>query len=73
MFAQHHGNNIAVTDINADACANCNTVVHDNICGTKCNDNNWSYNSNGAEYVTLVVTLLLLWSFPGNGAKYDFK
>ena len=35
----------------------CNTVVHDNIYSTKCN--------------TIVVTVLLLWSCPGNSAKYN--
>ena len=38
--------------------ARCNTIVlKNNICSTKCN--------------TLVVTILLLWSYPGNGAKGD--
>ena len=31
-----HG--ITVTTTNADTSAKCNTVVHDNICGTKCYD-----------------------------------
>ncbi len=33
------------------------TIMHDNISGTKCN--------------TIVFTALLLWSYPGNGAKRD--
>ena len=37
-----------------DTRANCNTIVHD-ICGTKCN--------------TIVVTVFLFWSNPGNGTK----
>ena len=40
-----------------DTSAKCNTVVHDNIWGTKCN--------------AIVVTALLLWSYPGNGTKCD--
>ena len=41
-----------------------NTVVHDNICGTKCNKNNWSYPGHGAKFDTKVVTVLLLWVYP---------
>ena len=57
---------MAVTVI--DTSTKCNTVVHDNICGTKCNNRNWSYPGNGAKYDRIVVTVLLLWSYPGNGA-----
>ena len=38
-----------------DSSAKCNTVVQDNIYSTKCN--------------TIVVTILLLWFYTGNGAK----
>ena len=40
-----------------DTSAKCNTVVKDNICGTKCD--------------TIVVTVLLLWCYLGNGSKCD--
>ena len=66
VLARHHRNNIGV---NADTNAKCNTVVHDNICGTKCNNNVWSYSGNGAKCGTIVDTVLLLWSYPGSGAK----
>ena len=40
-----------ITD--ADTSDKCNTVVHDNFCRTKCdNNNNWSYPGNGAKYVS---------------------
>ena len=68
ILAQHHCNNIAVSDTHANTSAKCNTVVLD-ICGTKCNNNDWSYPDNGAKCDTIVVTVLLLWSYPGNGAK----
>ena len=61
ILARHHCNNIAVTTNDAKGY----TVVYDNICGTKCN-NDSSYPGNGG---TLVVTVLLLWSYPG----YDTK
>ena len=51
----HLCNNITVTDINTSTKSN--TIVHDNICGTK--------------YNTIVVTVLLLWSYPGNSTKCD--
>ena len=44
---------VTVTDTSAKR----NTIVHNNICGTKCN--------------TIVVLVLLLWFYPGNGAKND--
>ena len=40
-----------------DTSAKYNTIVHDNIWGTK--------------YNTIVVTVLLLCSYPGNGTKYN--
>ena len=41
-----------ITDANASASAKCDTIVHDNICGTKCNNNNWSYPGNGAKCIS---------------------
>ena len=69
ISARHHCNNIAVSDTQADTRAKCNTVVHDNICGTKCSNNDWSYPVNGAKGSTIVAVVLLLWSYPGNSAK----
>ena len=37
IFARHHSRNIAVITTNGDINANYNTVVHNNVCGTKCN------------------------------------
>ena len=34
ILARHHCNNITVMTTNADTSAKCNTIVHDNICGT---------------------------------------
>ena len=64
----HHSNNIVVTTTNTNTCAKCNTVVHNDICSTKCNNNDWSYPGNGAKCGT-IVTVLLLWSYPGTGTK----
>ena len=38
----------------------CNTIVHENTCYIKCNNNDWSYLSNGAKFGTIVDTVLLL-------------
>ena len=69
ILAQHHCNNIAVTTINADTSAKCNIIVHDNTCSTKCNNKDWSYSSHGAKCSTMVVIVLLLWSYHGNSTK----
>ena len=69
ILTQLYCNNITVMTTNAKTCTKCNTVVQDNICGTKCNNNDWSYPSNGAKYGTTVATVLLIWFYPGNGAK----
>ena len=66
---RHHSNNMTVTITNADTSAKYNTVVHDNICGTKCNNNDSSYPGNGAKCGTIVVTVLFLRSYPGNVVK----
>ena len=58
---------------NADTSAKCNTIVHDNNCRTKCNNNDWSYPGNSAKSDTIVVTVVLLRSYPGNGAKWDSR
>ena len=59
ILTWHHCNNIAVTTTNAYTSAKCNTVVHDNTCCTKCNNNDCSYPGNGAECGTIIVTVLL--------------
>ena len=41
ISARYHCNNIAVTTTNADISAKCNTIVHDNNCGTECNTIFW--------------------------------
>ena len=69
ILALKHCNNITVTTTNVDTSAKCNTVVYDNTCCTKCNNNDWSYSGNNAKCGTIVVTVLLLWSYLGNGAK----
>ena len=66
--ADHHCNSIAASITNTDSCNKCN--VYDNIFGNRCNNNDWSYPDNGSKYSTIVFTVLLLWSFLGNGAKY---
>ena len=35
---------------NADTSAKCIIIVHDNICGTKCYNNDWSNSSDSAKY-----------------------
>ena len=69
ILAQHRFNNIAVMTINTNTSAKCNIIVHDNTCCTKCNNNDWSYPSNGAKCSTIVVILLLLWSYHVNSTK----
>ena len=67
-----HSTNVTIlrsTTTNGDISTKCNPVVKDSICGTKCNNNNWSYPSNRAKYDTIVVTVILLWSYPGNSTK----
>ena len=49
---------------NADTSAKCNIVVYYNTCCTKCNNNDWSCPINGAKCDLIVVTVLLLWSYP---------
>ena len=51
-----------------NTCDKYNTVVHDNVCGTKCN-NICSYPSYGAKCDTIVVKVLLLSSYPIDSAK----
>ena len=52
ILARHHCNNISVTTTDSDTSAKCKTVVHDKICGTKCNKNDGSYHGNGAKCVS---------------------
>ena len=59
-----------ITDYNSDTSAKYNKDLHDNICSTKLNNNTWSYTGNCAKCSIIDVTVLLLWSYPGNGAKY---
>ena len=61
-----------ITMSNADTRAKYDTVVHDNICGTKCNYN-WYYPGNDAKYDIIFATVLLLCSYSGNGAKCIFR
>ena len=51
--ARHHCKDIVVTTTNTDTSAKYDTVVHVNICGTKCNNNNWSYHGNNAKCVSI--------------------
>ena len=57
-----------ITSTNVGTSTKCNTIVHDNIYGTKCNNNNLSYPGDSAKCDSIVVMVLLLWSYPGNGA-----
>ena len=57
-----------VSTTNADTSMKCSTVVHYNTC-TKCNSNDWSYPDKHAKCGNIVVTVFLLWSYPGNGTK----
>ena len=41
-----------------DTSTKCITIVHDNICGTK--------------YNTIIIMVLLLWSYSGNGTKSNY-
>ena len=50
--ARDHWNNIAVTGTNTNINAIGDTVVHDSICGIKCNNNDWSFSGNGAKCVS---------------------
>ena len=72
ILVWHHCNNIADTTTNVDTSTKCNTAVYDNICGTKCN-NYLCYPGNCSKCCIIVVTALLLWSYPGNGAKCDSR
>ena len=69
ILAWDQCNNIAVMTTNSDISSKCNTVVHENTCCTKCNNNDWSYPGNSGKCGTMVVTVLLLWSYPGNSTK----
>ena len=67
-----HGATVTISQSpipNAGTSAKAYTIGHDNICGTKYNNNDWSYPGIRAKYGTIVVTVLLLWSYPGNGTK----
>ena len=63
---------MAGTTNNADSSAKCNTVLHVNTCCTKCNNDDWSYAGNRSKCCNIVVAILSLWSYHGNGAKFDF-
>ena len=67
--ARYHCNNIAVTTTNTDTNAKANTFLHDNICGTKSINNDWSYPGNGTKCSTISATVLLVWSYLVNGTK----
>ena len=64
ILDRYYCNNIAVTTTKADTSAKCNTVVHDSTCCTKCNNNDWSYPGNCFKCCTIIITVLLLWSYP---------
>ena len=53
MRVRHHCKNTAVSDTHTDTRDKFNTVVHDSICGSKCNNNNWSPPGNGTKWDNL--------------------
>ena len=61
ILARYHSSNIVVSTTNSDTGAKCNNIEHDKIVCD--NDNDWSHPGNGAKYGTIVVTVLLLWSY----------
>ena len=52
LLAWHHCNSIIITTTNAKTSVKYNTIMHDNICNTKCNNNDWFYPGNGTKYIS---------------------